>query len=151
MRIAVQCHPSLYYVMYPGTLLFPVQLNVFISLLWFLFIVKNLKSFLVMQQVTNTFSLLKCSIRMLKCPVECSIFEFNIQKSFPRSLQLKKYYVTFKNRNVQLRFEISMADTSRDQLMTNDKLPALRVWLKIFTRFIFKSVFRVVEEVCHEI
>ena len=35
----MQCHLSLYYGMYLGTLLFAVQLNVFISLLWFLFIV----------------------------------------------------------------------------------------------------------------
>ena len=36
MRIAIQCHPSLYYVMYLGTLLFVVQRNVFISLSQFL-------------------------------------------------------------------------------------------------------------------
>ena len=36
MRIAIQCHPSLCYVMYLGTLLFVVQRNVFISLSWFL-------------------------------------------------------------------------------------------------------------------
>ena len=41
---------------YLGTLLFAVQLNVFISLLWFLFIIYYL--FLVMQ-VTKTGSLLK--------------------------------------------------------------------------------------------
>ena len=50
MRIGMQCHPSLYYVMCVGTILFVVQRNVFISLLWF---------YLVMQQVTNTVSLLK--------------------------------------------------------------------------------------------
>ena len=54
---AMQCHPSLYYVMYLGTLLFAVQFNVFISLLWFLFIVYYL--FLVMQHIANTVSLLK--------------------------------------------------------------------------------------------
>ena len=53
----MQCHPSLYYVMYLGTLLFAVQFNVFISLLWFLFIVYYL--FLVMQHIANTVSLLK--------------------------------------------------------------------------------------------
>ena len=37
MRIAMQCHPSLYYVMYLGTLLFAVQFNVFISLLFTIF------------------------------------------------------------------------------------------------------------------
>ena len=36
MRIGIQCHPSLYYVMYLGALLFVVQRNVFISLSWFL-------------------------------------------------------------------------------------------------------------------
>ena len=35
--------------------------------------------------------------------------------------------------------------------MTNDKLPAFRVELKIFTRFVFKLVLELVEEVCHEI
>ena len=34
----MECHRSLHYVMYLGTLLFAVQLNVFISLLWFLII-----------------------------------------------------------------------------------------------------------------
>ena len=34
----MQCHPSLYYVMYLGTLSFAVQFNVFISLGWFLFV-----------------------------------------------------------------------------------------------------------------
>ena len=47
------------------------------------------------------------------------------------------------NRNVQLTVEISKTDSSRDQTMTNDKLPAFRGDLKIFTRFAFKSVFRV--------
>ena len=56
--------------------------------------------------------------------VEGSVFECNIQKTVLRSLQLKKYYVIFKNRNTQLRFEIAMADI-RDQLITNDKLPEL--------------------------
>ena len=35
----MQYYPSLYYDMYLETLLLAVQLNVFISLLWFLFIV----------------------------------------------------------------------------------------------------------------
>ena len=35
----MQCHPSLYYAMYLGTVLFAVQFDVFISLLGFLFIV----------------------------------------------------------------------------------------------------------------
>ena len=33
----MQCYSSLYYVMYLRTLLFSVQRNVLISLLWFLF------------------------------------------------------------------------------------------------------------------
>ena len=54
---------------------------------------------------------------LVEIAVECSIFEYSIPKSVPRSLQLKKYYVIFKNRNMQLRFEIVMVDI-RDQLMT---------------------------------
>ena len=38
MRISMQCHHSLYYVIYLGTLVFAVQRNVFINLLWFLLI-----------------------------------------------------------------------------------------------------------------
>ena len=64
-----------------------------------------------------------CSKHLDEIVVEHSIFECNIQKSVPRSLQLRKYYV-IKNRNMQLRFEIAVADI-RDQLMTNDKLPEL--------------------------
>ena len=79
----------------------------------------------------------------VEIPVECSVFKCNMQRSIPRSLQLKTCYVIFRNKNVQFRFKISMADTSRNQLMTNDKLPAFRVELKIFTKFAFKLVFRV--------
>ena len=59
--------------------------------------------------------------QLAEIPVKRSIFECNIQKSVPRSLQLKNI-VIFKNRNKQLRFEIPMTDI-RDQLMTNDKFP----------------------------
>ena len=38
----MQCHPSLHVLLRHGTLLFAVQLSVFISLLWFLFIVYRL-------------------------------------------------------------------------------------------------------------
>ena len=55
------------------------------------------------------------------------------------------------NRNVQLTVEISKTDSSRDQTIANDKLPAFRVELNIFTRFVFKLVFRVVEEVWYEV
>ena len=89
--------------------------------------------------------------QLVEIPKERSIFECNIKKSVPKSLQLKNYCVTFKNRNVQLRFEISITDTSRDQLMTSNKLPAFRVELMIFTRLLFKLVFRVSGRVCHEI
>ena len=51
-----------------------------------------------------------------------------VKKSVSRSLQLKK--MIFKNRNMQLRLEIAMADirdqlmtNNKDQLMTNNKLP----------------------------
>ena len=54
------------------------------------------------------------------------LVEIPVERSnVPRSLQLKKY-VIFKNRNMQLRFEIAMADI-RDQLMTNVKLPELKM------------------------
>ena len=125
---------SLYYVMYLGTLLFAVQSNGFISLLWFLF----------SDSAGHEHS------QLVEIPVECSTFQCNIQKSVPRSVQLKKY-VTFKNRNVQFRFEISMIDTSRYQLMLNDKLSTFRGQLKIFTRSTFKLVLELMEEVCHEI
>ena len=52
---------------------------------------------------------------------------------------------------MQLTVEISKTDSSRDQTIANDKLPAFRVELNIFTRFVFKLVFRVVEEVWYEV
>ena len=87
----MQCHPSLYYVMYLGTLSFAVQFNVFISLLWFLFIVYYLVLWFLFivyylffsDVVDNEHSYL------VDIPVERSIFKCNIQKSVPRSLQLK--------------------------------------------------------------
>ena len=90
MRIAMQCHPSQYYVMYLRTLLFAVQFNVSISFLWLLFVYYL---FLVIQQITNTVILLK--------------FQYNVQfssaifkkKNVPRSLQLKNI-VSFKNKNM---------------------------------------------------
>ena len=75
----MQCHPSLYYVMYLGTLLFAVQFNVFISLLWFLFIVYYLFRGAAYSEHSY----------LVEIVVERSIFECNIQKSVPRSLQLK--------------------------------------------------------------
>ena len=123
MSISMQCHPSLYL----RTLLFAVQRYVLISLVWCLF----------SDAAGNEHN------QLGEIPVERSTFKCNIQKSVPRSLQLKEYYVTFKNRNVWFRFQISMTDTSRDQLMTNDKLLTFRVQLKIFTRFAFKLFFRV--------
>ena len=71
---AMQCHPSLYYVIYLVTLLFAVQRNVLISLLWFLF----------SGAASNEHS------QLVEIPVERSSFKCNIQKSVPRSLQLKK-------------------------------------------------------------
>ena len=75
--------------------------------------------FLVMQHIASEHSQLASQV--VEIPVEHSIFECNIQKSIPRLLELKKYYIIFKNRNVQLRFEIAIIDI-KDQLMTNDKL-----------------------------
>ena len=51
---------------------------------------------------------------LIEIIVERSIFECNIEKNVPRSLQLKNVCVILKNRNVYLRFEISKTDTSRD-------------------------------------
>ena len=39
-------------------------------------------------------------MQLVEIPVERSIFNSNIQKSISISLQLKRYYVTFKNKNV---------------------------------------------------
>ena len=60
--------------MHLGKLLFAVQRKVFISLLWFLF----------SDAAGNKHS------KLVEIPVELSTFKCNIQKSFPRSLQLKK-------------------------------------------------------------
>ena len=77
MKIAMQYYPSLYYVMYIGTLLFAVQCNVFMSLLWFLFIDAARKE----------------HSQLVHIRVERSAFKNNIQKSIPKSLQLKKCYI----------------------------------------------------------
>ena len=116
MRIAMQCHPSLYYVMYLGTLLFVVQFNVFISLLWFYLLFTILcYGFYLLFTIFFSDAADNEHSQLVEIPVERS--------NVPRSLQLKKY-VIFKNRNMQLRFEIAMADI-RDQLMTNGKLLGL--------------------------
>ena len=80
----MQCHLSRYYVMYLGTLLFAVQSNVFISLLWFLFIVYCLLSFFS-DVAYSEYSYL------VEIVVEDLIFEYNIQESVPGSLHLKKH------------------------------------------------------------
>ena len=72
-----------------------------------------LLSFLVMQQTMNTVSLLKFQQN----------FQF-LSVIFKRSKITIKKYVIFKNRNMQLKFEIAMTDI-RDWLMMNDKLPEL--------------------------
>ena len=129
MRITMQCHPSLCYVMYLGTFLFAVQFNAFVSLLWFLFIAYY--RFLVMQQKTNSY--------LVEIPVERSIFGCNIQKSVPRSLQLKSIILSS-------RIEICSWDLKLQciyQRLVNNGGPVTRVELKIFTRFVFKLVFRV--------
>ena len=63
--------------MYIGTLLFAVQCNVFMSLLWFLFIDAARKE----------------HSQLVHIRVERSAFKNNIQKSIPKSLQLKKCYI----------------------------------------------------------
>ena len=124
MRIAMQCYPSLYYIMYLETFLLAVQPNVFISLLWFLFI----------DAAGNEHS------QLVEIPEKRSTFKCNIKKKQSQIITIKKNIVTFKNRNVQFRFETSMTDTSKDQLMTKDKLPTFRVELKVFTRLPIKLV-----------
>ena len=66
--------------MYLETISFAVQLNVSISLLWFLFIVYSL---FFSDAAGNEQSWL------VEIPVERSIFECNIQKSVPVLSQLK--------------------------------------------------------------
>ena len=79
--------------------------------------------------------------------VERSIFKCNIQKSVPISLRLKNI-VIFKNRNLQLRFEIAMTDI-RGQLTTNDKFSELS---EKYSQDSYLSQFlELVEEVWHEI
>ena len=96
----MHCHPSLYYVMYLGTILFAVQFNVFISLLWFLFIVYILYyGFIYCLPPFFSNAADNEHSKVVEIPVERSIFECYIQKSVPRSLQLKNT-VIFKNRNI---------------------------------------------------
>ena len=93
----MQCHSSLYYVMYLGTFLFAVQLNVFISLLQFLFIVYHLVLWFLFIVFSNAAD--NEHSKLVEIPIERSVFECNIQKCVPRSLQLKNI-VIFKNRNI---------------------------------------------------
>ena len=84
--------------------------------------------------------------KLVEILVERSIFECNIQKRVPRSLQLKNI-VILKNRNLQLRFKIAMTYI-RDQLMTNT-FPELS---ERYSQGSHLSQFlELVEEVCHEI
>ena len=85
--------------MYLWTVLFVVQLNFFISYGYLLSCFNN---------VSDSEH---CELNEIL--VERSIFQYNIQKSLPRSLQLKKN-VILKNRNVYLRLKISKTNTSRD-------------------------------------
>ena len=74
---------------------------------------------------------------LVEIVVEHSIFKCSIQKSIPRSLQLKKY-VIFKNYIVEI-----WNCNDRYQRLVNDEWQVTRAELKIFTRFAFKLVFRV--------
>ena len=84
---------------------------------------------------------------LVEIPVDRSIFECNIQKSIPRSLQLKilcyfqeqEYVIEIWNCN------------DRYQRLVSDQQQVSRAEWKIFTRFVFKLVFRVSGKVCHEI
>ena len=74
---------------------------------------------------------------LVEIPVERSIFECNIQKSVPRSLQLQ-------NIMLSSRIEIEIWNfNDRYQRLANDERQVTRVELKIFTRLVFKLVFRV--------
>ena len=76
---------------------------------------------------------------LVEIVVERTIFECNIHKSVPRSLQLKniwylqeqKYVVDIWNCN------------GRFQRLVNEVRQVTRIELKIFTRFAFRLVFRV--------
>ena len=70
MRIAMQCHPSLYYIMYLETLLFVVQCNVFISLLWFLLSLLNCVPYLPTCQRALRAYVLTCQ-RVLRAFCAC--------------------------------------------------------------------------------
>ena len=78
--------------------LFAVQFNVFISL-WFLFIVYILYYGFIYCLPSFFSNAADNEHSKLEIPVERSIFDSNIQKSVPRSLQLKNI-VIFKNRNM---------------------------------------------------
>ena len=68
--------------------------------------------------------------------VERWIFECNIKKSVPRSLQIKKYYFQ------ELKYVVEIWNcNSRYQRLVNDE-QVIRVELKGFTRFVLKLVFR---------
>ena len=130
----MQCHPLLYYVMYLEH--FYLQCSSMVCYGFYL-----LFTIFFSHAACNEYS------QLVEIVVERSIFECNIQKRVPRSFQLKKY-VIFKNRNMQLRFEIAMADIG-DQLMTNGKLPRLSYR---YSQDSHLSWFlELVEEVCHEI
>ena len=60
----MQCYPSVYYVMYLGTLSFAVQRNIFIRLLWFL-----------LRDAAGSEHCL-----LVEIPVKRSTFKCNIQK-----------------------------------------------------------------------
>ena len=85
-----------------------------------------------MQQITNTVSLLKFQYKFN--------FECNIQKSVQRSLQLKKILCYLQEQKYVV--EIWNCN-DRYQRLVNDERETTRVELKIFTRFVFKLVFRV--------
>ena len=71
MRIAMQCHPSLYYVIYIGTLLFAVQRNAFISLLWFLLSLLNCVPYV--PHVPTCFACLRALVRTRAYVLTCRL------------------------------------------------------------------------------
>ena len=64
----MQCYPSLYYTMYLRTLLFVVQRNVFISLLWFKFSDAAGNEYILLFEIPVQRLIFTCNIKKKKQP-----------------------------------------------------------------------------------
>ena len=107
--------------MYLWTVLFVVQLNFFISYGYLLSCFNN---------VSDSEH---CELNEIL--VERSIFQYNIQKSVPRSLQLKKMLFW--------RIEMCIWDLKFQRQIRQEIIEIDKRKLKMFTRFVSKLVFRV--------